>query len=173
MGKPIKFVCLLCAVSVFAILPPDAKAADISSCADITAPGSYVVVSDIVCTDGNLTAIPSLPSASAGILISASNVLLDLNGYELIGPGGVAAVSTYGIYAENAFSDISIENGTVSGFETGIALNGGTSDLVTNVTIVNASTTVPEPSSAAYLLVGLGFLCLALRRREVNISGLT
>ena len=155
-----KAILLFMVVAAMSLVPVAPVLADtvITSCADITAPGSYVFTSNVVCTDGSLNPIPSLPSASAGILISASNVTLDLAGWDLIGPGGVTAVSTYGIYAENSFSNITIENGTVSGFLTGIELTGGTSDLVTNVTIVNAPANVPEPSSL--MLLGIGMFAM-------------
>jgi len=162
------FARLLCAATLLAVFSPDAKAINITSCADITLPGSYVFTSNIMCAAGSLNPIPSLPSALVGILISTSDVTLDLSGWDLIGPGSVAGVSTYGIYAEGTFSNITIENGTVSGFLVGIELNGGTADLVTNVTIVNASTTVPEPGPITYMLTAAGFLLLALRRPGVN-----
>lgn len=164
MGKSIKCAWLLCAASLFVIFSPDAKATSITTCADVSAPGTYVVTNDLVCTDGGLIPIPSLPGASAGILISSNNVVLDLSGFNLIGPGVVGG-STFGIYADGTLSNITIENGTVSGFTTGIALNGGSSDLVTNVTIVNTGTAVPEPSSIVLLGLGLVGFVGAFRRK--------
>src|SRR5262245_53371403 len=66
----------------------------------ISAPGSYVVTS-------NLT------SAGAGITISANDVTVDLNGFNLTaGPGG------NGVRVSGARTNICVRNGSVSGCTT-------------------------------------------------------
>ena len=75
----------------------------------ITASGSYVLT-------GNLTP----PPGSDGIDVFATDVTLDLNGFEIAGAGAGAT----GI---NGFATgLTVRNGTVTGF-TGIAISGGPS----------------------------------------------
>jgi hypothetical protein len=73
----------------------------------ITAPGSYYLT-------GNITAAEGL----SGILVSASGVRIDLNGFSIIGPGrtGTAVGSFSGILIPTGFSRITIRNGQISNF---------------------------------------------------------
>ncbi len=76
----------------------------------ITQPGIYVLQQDIIYNgDG------------AAITINASNVTLDLNGYQIIGPG-TSSNTAIGVYARNR-DQIMIRNGTVRGFMYGIYLS--------------------------------------------------
>ena len=80
----------------------------------ITAPGTYVLNSDLV--------LP-LSVSGAAIIIRASNVVLDLKGHVLAqAPGGAKA-----IYAQDR-SDITIRNGTIDGFVQPVYLVGTTDD---------------------------------------------
>jgi hypothetical protein len=76
----------------------------------ITRPGIYVLQQDIL-YNGN----------GAAITINASNVTLDLNGYQIIGPG-TSSNTAIGVYARNR-DQITIRNGTVRGFMYGIYIS--------------------------------------------------
>ena len=74
---------------------------------------------------GNLT----VPASTNGIIVSADNVTIDLNGFSIVGPGGPSTTPS-GISALG-FAGITVENGSVSGFgAVGIALGTG---IVRNV----------------------------------------
>jgi parallel beta-helix repeat protein len=78
----------------------------------ISAPGSY-------CLTGNLaTAITS----GNAITITADNVVLDFNGFELTGSVGAYSTFNRGIYASQQ-SRITIRNGSVTGFNIGVFLD--------------------------------------------------
>lgn len=77
----------------------------------ITRPGSY-------CLTRNL----STPiTTGAAITIAASNVLLDLKGCKLEGTAAMGVTTAAGIKAEDR-SSVTIRNGTIRGFETGVHL---------------------------------------------------
>ena len=83
----------------------------------IDAPGSYVVVDDLV--------------GDAGITIAASRVTLDLNGYTLRAAAGAAGD---GIYVEGARTGLQVRNGVVSGWpERGIMADSATASLFTDL----------------------------------------
>ncbi len=75
----------------------------------ITRAGHYRLERDIVVTSGN------------GINVKANNVIIDLNGYSIIGLGGPGTRS-YGIWSINC-NNITIRNGTIRGFFYGIYLS--------------------------------------------------
>ena len=76
---------------------------------NITAPGSYKL-------SGNLVA----PDGVSGIQILASNVTLDLNGFNISGPPQTCSPSAcgyfYGIRTPFTQTGITVRNGTISGF---------------------------------------------------------
>jgi len=80
----------------------------------ISASGSYRLTS-------NLT----LPTVTAAIIATAANVTLDLNGFSIIGAGSLSSLPI-GINSSGT-----VENGTVTGFGTGIKV--GSASIVRNV----------------------------------------
>jgi parallel beta-helix repeat protein len=87
---------------------------DASNLFQITQPGSYYLT-------GNVTG----QAPRRGIRIAASNVTIDLNGFEFRGVPGTAA----GIITEGAFDNIVIRNGTVCDWGAeGISLAAGATD---------------------------------------------
>ncbi len=76
----------------------------------ISTPGSYVLW-------GNIAAA-SYPGGPHGIVISASNVTLDLNGFALIGEGGL----TNGIDVPGGAQSVAIRNGHIGGWHVGANL---------------------------------------------------
>jgi hypothetical protein len=77
---------------------------EISECRLIAKPGTYRLVRD-------------LSSAGDCLVIKADRVMIDLGGFRIIGKGRGRAIS-------GDASEVSIQNGTVTGFGDGIALRG-------------------------------------------------
>jgi hypothetical protein len=97
--------------------------AETVNCTAITALPAVISGQGIYCFTGNLAT--SMTSGVA-IAITSNNVVLDLNGFKLGGNGGGLATTAIGILAGDR-RNITVKNGTVSGFMTGIYLfdNGG------------------------------------------------
>ncbi|MBX7208798.1 MAG: hypothetical protein K1X78_10830 [Verrucomicrobiaceae bacterium] len=90
----------------------------------ITAPGSYYLSGNVDVTKSN------------GIYVDASNVTLDLNGFSVrrtAGSGGG------GIFVNGSQTHLAIRNGTVSGFNSGIAAVTATGASLTDITISSCS----------------------------------
>ncbi len=93
----------------------------------ITQPGSYILTSNLVSTSTSVSVID----------ITSSNVTLDLNGFALIGPQtctgfGTSLSCTHpsmvadGIKSSGgSYNNITIKNGSVRGFDAGIAILTG------------------------------------------------
>jgi hypothetical protein len=75
----------------------------------ITQSGSYYLTTNIVGVSGQ-----------HGINISANNVTLDLNGFSLLGVSG----ADDGIYIHGGYSNITVRNGTISGWGAGSGYQG-------------------------------------------------
>ena len=109
----------------------------------ISQPGSYRLTSNLVTTFVNTNVIE----------ITSSNVTIDLNGFAIIGPRTCtgyglltlpstdplsctnAGMTSDGINGSNSVDSIVIKNGTVKGFDSGIAILGGAQrgNMVINV----------------------------------------
>ena len=76
---------------------------------------------------GNLTVSSSNADA---IEVNASNVTIDLNGFAIAGPGG--STSGNGISAATV-TDVTVENGTITGFGGSAAIRAGSNSIVRNV----------------------------------------
>ena len=98
----------------------------------ITQPGSYKL-------SGNLVA----PAGVNGIVIAASNVTLDLNGFTVGGPAEPSCPficsSTFGIKTQNTQTAITIRNGTILGFGGSIDLTSASHGLVEDLIFVPAA----------------------------------
>ncbi len=70
----------------------------------ITKSGSYFLAANYV------TALGALPA----ITVAVNNVTINLNGFSLIGPGGIATSSATGIFVAPGFSGVTIVNGTIT-----------------------------------------------------------
>ena len=94
----------------------------INSCTEITTPGNYKLVAD-------------LTSESNCITISASNVVLRLNGLTITGSGPNTLWSGIRIAAQ---TNVNIKGpGVITNFAFGVSLNGTDSSEVTDVTATN------------------------------------
>jgi len=111
----------------------------------ITRAGSYRL-------SGNLT----LPASADGIVIATSGVTLDLNGFSITGAGGSAA---RGITDDNvAHARISVRNGHIVGFPTGLRLQASNRITVEDL--------IADPGPA-----GLGIVVGGYSLLRHNISG--
>ena len=99
-----------------------ARAEDIKSCpVTITKPGHYNVTQDLVCS-----------ASGSAITISADNVTLDLHGHSLLGsPAGI------GVYV-GAQQNVTVENGSITGFYLDVWFEGASSSQVTGVSATGA-----------------------------------
>jgi hypothetical protein len=120
----------------------------------VTASGSYRLT-------GNLVA----PASTDGIDVTAANVTIDLNGFTIGGPGGATSATPIGINASGK-SDVTVENGAVTGFGTGVEV--GSSGIVRSVHAdangvgINAgNNSVIEGCTANSSTVNDGIDCLA------------
>ena len=114
-------------LALVAALLPTPALAETTLCTVITAlpatissPGVYCLESDFAY---NSIGVPA-------ITITANNVTLDLNAHKIGDLGAGTAVSTSGIYAI-AVQNITIKNGIVRGFATGILLTDNTTPPTT------------------------------------------
>ena len=71
----------------------------------ISQPGSYYLTTNITAS-----------TAINGITIKANNVTLDLSGFAVQGPGTFSSGTAYGIYIPNAQTNLTVRNGSVSGW---------------------------------------------------------
>lgn len=71
------------------------------------------------------------PCPGHGIIVGADNVTVNLNGHRIIGSEG--PVDGIGIYLLGR-SNVTVTNGTVTGFEIGVAIEGGGDNTVVNMT---------------------------------------
>lgn len=107
--------------------PPPPGPTEITACQDITQPGAYVVVN-------NLTA-----AASDCIHVSADVVSIDLAGFTIDMTGG-PLTDTAGIRnidPGTGFADgLSVRGGTITGFGSGILIEGGIGHRIEGVRVV-------------------------------------
>lgn len=93
----------------------------------ITKPGSYYLPRNLV----------SALTTGPVVLVKASNVLLNLNGYSIIGPGGSGTTSV-GILANPGVANVTVAGGTITGIA-GAAVNLGPNSEVSGMHIVGNS----------------------------------
>jgi parallel beta-helix repeat protein len=93
----------------------------------ITKPGSYYLPRNLV------SALTNAPV----VLVTASNVTLNLNGYSIIGPGGSGTASA-GILANPSVANVTVVGGTIAGIA-GAAVNLGPESEVSGMHIVGNS----------------------------------
>jgi len=76
--------------------------------------------------DGDLSG-----SGGPALIVTASNIVLDLGGFTITGHGSAAAFP--GIVLRNV-KNVTVRKGTVSGFGAGVAIAGGANNVVENMT---------------------------------------
>jgi Periplasmic copper-binding protein (NosD) len=80
-------------------------------------------------TSYRLTGSLTVPASTDGIDVTAPNVTIDLNGFSITGAGGTSAI---GINATGE-GDVTVENGTVTGFTSGSGIDVGNNGIVKNM----------------------------------------
>lgn len=95
--------------------------AETTNCTAITSPGATINSPGIYCLTGNINAPGGFNTGNA-IHIKANNVTLDLNGWKLDGEAAGTATQATGILVEA--DNVTIQNGTIRGFRSGILLYG-------------------------------------------------
>jgi parallel beta-helix repeat protein len=96
--------------------------------AKVLAAGGFPYTIGTANTSYRLTGSLSVPASTNGINVTAPNVTIDLNGFSITGPGssGFTGIST-------GQSDVTVENGTLTGFGGGVGVVVGSSGIVRNV----------------------------------------
>lgn len=74
------------------------------------------------------------PCANGGLIIGADNILLDLAGYRVLGTPNTG--DGFGIYLLGR-TGVTVRNGTVSNFDAGVVIEGGTANTVTSIRAVD------------------------------------
>ena len=82
--------------------------------AKVIAAGGFPYVISTANTSYRLTGSLTVPALTNGINVKAAGVTIDLNGFSIVGPVTPGS-STFGINA-SAKGEVTVENGTVSGF---------------------------------------------------------
>ncbi len=71
------------------------------------------------------------PCAGGGLRVTASNITLDLNGHRVFGgpsPGDGTGILLFRV------NEVTVRNGTVTNFDMGVAIEGGSANTVTGIT---------------------------------------
>jgi hypothetical protein len=76
-------------------------------------------------------------TASDGLVIGADNVTVDLNGHQILGPGPGQGDGTRAGVRIADHKHVTVTGGTVSGFDGGVAIIGGSFNTVANLTVTH------------------------------------
>jgi hypothetical protein len=91
--------------------------------------------------DGNLT----YSGASEAITVTASSVVIDLKGFTLTGTGPTNG--QIAIYSQGP-NNVTVQNGTITGFTDGVDFQGGAQEVVQNLGIFNSGLSVVMQNSS-------------------------
>jgi len=92
-------------------------------------PSASLSCGQVITTSVKLSA--NLDCASDGLLIKGDNIVLDLNGHTITGPGPSASKIGVSIAANDGVQIIG--SGTIQGFQAGVLDSGGQKNTITNV----------------------------------------
>ena len=112
------------ALGLFLLMPiasARAAATAVNACQTLSAPGNYLVTSDLTASGDCFT-------------LTVSNIAIDMQGHKIVGNGSGAAITDGG----NSIRYIIVANGKISNFAKGIDLSsdsGQTADLILNVNV--------------------------------------
>jgi parallel beta-helix repeat protein len=125
------FIQVFFALFLFLVFPGSTQA-ETTNCTAITSVPYTISVPGIYCLTGNLET--DMTSGSA-ITINVNNVVIDLNGRKLGGGSAGAGTNANGIFANNR-KNITIKNGTIRGFKTGVFLNDTAANTISQGHII-------------------------------------
>jgi hypothetical protein len=129
MQKSIAPISLLALV---AVSPAQAAPAEIGVCGNISQSGSYVLAQNL-----------SAPSGFPCFVIAVDypgQVTIDLAGFTITGTGAASPVSVGITRAKGSTATITVRNGTIIGFHSGVDLSGGGGgDLVEGLRVATSS----------------------------------
>ena len=122
MRRPAAFVPIVLALGAIILAPLAGARADgreeglreIEKCQTIDQPGSYRLVNDLTFSGTTGTCLA----------ITADSVTIDLAGFTITGPGPSLSNNTSAIAAGNDRTGIAVRNGSISGFDNGVDLEG-------------------------------------------------
>ena len=92
-------------------------------------PSASLSCGQVITTSVKLSA--NLDCASDGLLIKGDNIVLDLNGHTIKGPGPSASKIGISVAANDGVQITG--SGTIEGFQAGVLASGGGKDTITNV----------------------------------------
>ena len=113
---------LFATMAVTAALLTTSAKAEVTDCQEILSIPVVITTQGIHCLKSD-----KVSSATSGniIDIQANNVTIDMNGFKLGGLGAGTGTSAIGIFAQDQ-KNITIRNGSIRGFETGVLLDQDT-----------------------------------------------
>ena len=117
---------------------PQSLHAETTACTAITSLPTTISSAGVYCLKQHLT---TSMSSNAAIVIDASNVVLDLNGFRLDGSSAGSATQATGIWIHDGRANAAIRNGTVRGFMRGIYILGGSNHLVEDLLVAGNTCT--------------------------------
>ena len=125
---------LLSLILIFAILAGFSFAAtDVSTCANISSPGSYVLNQSINGTGSAVTGISNISYAC--IRINSSNVAFDCNGFNISGNGSQTAGIAVNGSATSPLTNITIKNcPMIFNYSNGVVIQYANLSVIQNVT---------------------------------------
>jgi parallel beta-helix repeat protein len=133
-----------------AVLPGAASAGHIPPCMTIMA--NTTLTGDV--TD----------CASHGIVIAADNITLDLNGFTVSGDNGEAEQA--GILFDGV-SGSTVMNGTVTGFDAGVSIEGGGGNTVTGLTVEDNVNDMIEAIDPRSIIIPPGMMPTPAQRMQI------
>jgi parallel beta-helix repeat protein len=106
------------------------------------ASATHVGCGQVIVTDTTLDSDVG-PCPGAGLVVAADNVTLNLNGHRVIGDPNqraqaqpIASDDAAGVVLRRV-SGVTVENGTITGFDAGVAVRGGDGNTLQNLNVVD------------------------------------
>lgn len=123
----------------------------------------------VVTSDTTLTADLG-PCDGHGIVVRASDVTLDLNGHTVTGakrPMEQAGILLAGV------TGVTVKNGTVTGFDAGVSIDGGSGNTVTGMNVHDNVNDMIEPINPASIIVTFPPGPTAQQMHDINLVSCT
>lgn len=126
-----------------------------------SAAAATVACGSVITRDTTLTANVG-PCPGAGIVVAANNITLDLNGHTVSGnPRARRSTDEVGIRLRQV-RGVTVQNGTVKGFDAGVAIGGGGDNAVRGITArdnVNYRVVTGRNSQPQHIVPDVGPYC--------------